>query len=796
MQHQLADALNALDLTRKQADALRDRLRTYTSSMKQQADDLRASSRSLSHALDKAKEYKVQWKNESKLKDEAKRKVDELDSNVKSLKKTLNQRESEIKMFYQGIGTLNTLLGVSSNEFTEPKDTLHCTSNAIKQLLELVEKLQTEAAVSSLVSMVELKESLRKFEHEKESWISFTKANEQSVINKISVLRNENEMLQAKLDRVQQSSVEIQNRLTQAQSDRTKKSVQLVRSQRMITDLQATVRCTEEKLLKSVERFKMEQLEKSDLRAAFAQRQITLEEERKATEDSLVRLEKMLEGRRTNVSDQMTSYEPPANAEFQNRHVAIQTAQPDFEISHSIAETEDTEADDMIANLQREIADLKWSLWNMKRDFSEREDDYFRMRADLRQLHGTCHYQQVTIQTVRAENKALQTSITKLKQAEEHQEYDAAQVGQPDEVCDTQQSKRSCSESESECERVRLKTISENSYEKSCSPGDFISSPSILANDAHTHVSRNLSTSSMLSSAFSEPKQDTSESRTLTSISDNNEPMVHNSAITLSGDNQETVYPESEKSQPSSFRTRGRKSRKHRFPIWRQENPDNQFSSERVMEDCSSTDSEDVFLNSGLQTPRTRRSTRSQSSTSSKHNHSVSRANSQNTRQLGIPMSQQEFSKLVRSMALSNFSPRHTAVGDVCLYDDGYSSSVADALESRPRSQQLHRTLIGYEIDSISSENEEPTQTVPQRDETFEPCLVTYGGLTFDAMKFGLVEMRQFMCDLGIAHSAKEMHKFIEFLAEKVHDLDNDPVWRGLHNLGKSEDWLRLKCLF
>ncbi|CAK8675943.1 unnamed protein product [Clavelina lepadiformis] len=142
------------------------------------------------------------------------------------------------------------------------------------------------------------------------------------------------------------------------------------------------------------------------------------------------------------------------------------------------------------------------------------------------------------------------------------------------------------------------------------------------------------------------------------------------------------------------------------------------------------------------------------------------------TRRLGIPMSEQNFRRLIGEGDLES------------SHDDGYSSSTNSIVNDSRRNRSRHSSgsqSVSSKADSSNSSRED------------SHYYVTFAGTTFDLASFSMTRMRTVTSSCEVTSTPEGMRQFLDFLANKTEEMDQDPNWRGKHNLGKPKDWLDLK---
>nr|XP_039260647.1 putative leucine-rich repeat-containing protein DDB_G0290503 isoform X1 [Styela clava] len=844
LQRQLADALKALEITRSNADNMRDRMRTYTSSMKQQAEDLRSSSRALSSTLDKVSEYKAKWREEKMLKEDMIRISEEQASKIEEFK----AEEAKLKLFRQGYDRLSGLLQCDDQSQTAFQQ-LTLVSDKVRYLLDLVERLQVESAVAKKVHEVEMNERLGAHEAEKQTWNNFHKNKTENFESKINKLQFENGKLRSEITSIKNEFNEMRSLLRKTNDEGDNKESKLQKYEIRIKELECIISQNQEEFLKSISDMELSLKEKEN----FCQ---TLENEKNQLYEENTNIQNILAIQKFQVKvEQKEDKSVECNFTYNDAQIH-QFA--DCVDSSSLRSSVNTDAE-RFQDLQNQNSQLREQIIEMREiiDFRKRElllkdDEYARIYSDFRHLKWLFHQQEINVQHLRADNASLNHSVTMLQNNDDCQRSghstsssdEKSLTGNNDSPRLRQKGGLFWSfekpDSESDTDRIKLQTIPESADENFSDNEEAngehlqhsVAQPSNLMGNLESEFTRTNPLN--FNKTNSEPEDNTANKfktstpvRKRTSLSRPARDHIPSSSSSSCSDSQTNLR------RPPKYK---RTKNGYKLPIWRQENPENKYSCGTTRNGISQlatnsgSEVEEVFgMCRDSSFSKLNSHTSSTCSRKSKNSTLTSlQIDKQPKRLVGIPMSEEEFQKLVGSLnidqkpvtssELNNVS--HRNLRELSWMDDGYSSSSEDLNCRRQLSEiqndrstyndsiatasdQLHANLL-FPYNSVADDCSDDTLTQDNRrasisslnENSRSQYLVKYKGVTFDVSSFDITKMRQIAWDVGFSDSQAEMIKFIDFLAKVAQDLDDNPKWTGKHSLGKSSDWLQLKGLF
>nr|XP_039259737.1 rootletin-like [Styela clava]XP_039259738.1 rootletin-like [Styela clava] len=742
---QLEDALMALNITRAHADKMRNRLHSCSSTLKEQTDDLRISSRALSSALDKVEEYKKKWQEEISLKEGVLRKI----KNQESRARFLQNLETDLKLFQRGYEKLGELFEckLSLQNINESSTFMW---NKVKNLLNFVDHVQVAASLAATAHELQLKERTEAFEREKCVWQNLLKNKDEVCEARMIRLRYENNKLKEELNAAHET-VEQTRDLHRREKD---ESEEIFKNDAYKIGMLGCISKQNYNLL-SQSHSSMKVLYEKNTKICQS-----MEKENADLRVDMKRIESLL--------IQMTNEFKPGNIQKQDK--SIECNVPIMQYDEIKKQKHD---------LMKENENMKQSLTNVRKEFVRKNNTYNRMYSNFQRLKSAYHQQELTFQHLQADNSALRKFI-------ERKDQGASDTNRELSLRQTVDNENPV------CKRQPL-TV----------PCDKIVGESATTNlDNRDGTLEKLELSSIKSCLLKKG------SRSITDISEEKTKPVENFATstpvkrTLKQNLKPRTVPaicpsiDSDRSETSARRRRSESAVEQTInetrytddkrPTGKKDKNSRSVFNRKTVQSCD----EDIHV-TGSNIIKDYDLNRKPGNFGMICSPILDRPKN---RLVGIPMSEQEFQRLVGSKNEDNSTLKDDGYHTLSDTDHEMKSAHASMSNTRNNSNSFSLISSAPELKDKISRRINRTPKIPHKNIS-DQYLVTYRGVTFDVASFNITQMRHISWNEGFSESQEEMHKFIDFLAEVALELDHDPDWCKRHSLGKSSDWLELKHL-
>nr|XP_039259807.1 uncharacterized protein LOC120336243 [Styela clava] len=744
---QMEDALMALNVTRAHADKMRNRLHSCSSTLRQQTEDLRISSRVLSSALDKVDEYKKKWQEEICLKEGVLRRMEDQESRVRSLQNL----ETDLRLFQRGYENLGELFEckLPLQNITESSTFMW---NKVKNLLNFVDRVQVEASLAATAHELQLRERTEAFEREKCVWEN--------------LLKNKDEVCEARMIRLRYGNNKLKDDLSAAHEAVKQTRDSHRREKDEIEDM----------FKNNTDKMKMIECNSKQNYNLLSQSHLSM----KLSLEQNTKICQSMEEEHADLRVDVKSIESLL-IEMKNEFKLGNTQKQDKSVECNVPIMQFDEIKQQKHDLMRENENMKQSLTNVRKEIVRKNSTYNRMYSNFQRLKSAYHQQELTLQHLQSDNSVLRKSIEKEDQG----------------ASDTNRklSQRQNVDNENPiCKRQPLPV-----------PRD-----KIVGESATTNLNNRDGTLEKLELSSVKNRLLERGSRSITDISEEKTKPVENFATstpvkrTLKQNLKPRTVPvicpsiDSDRSETSARRRRSESAVEQTVNETRY--TDNKRLTEKKIKNSrfvfnrktvQSCDGDIHVTGSDI--------IKDYDLNRRPGNFGMIRSpilDRPKNRLVGIPMSEQEFQRLVGSMnediiSTSNDDGYHTLSDS----DHEMKSAYASILNMRNTSNSSSLISSTSELKDKTSRRINRNPKMPHKNIS-DQYLVTYRGVTFDVASFNITQMRHISWNGGFSESQEEMHKFIDFLSGVAQELNRDPDWCERHSLGKSSDWLELKDLF